>query len=761
MGSRCSLCAVRWCRGRRWARGRGALLMATGLVTVLGVQLPLAGAGAGRGMATAAAAPAGTLSFPLAWSVGPLPDAGAPIAEGSPGVAILDGGGPSVVVGDRAGRVYAYHLSGGAALPGWPVDAEFSVDSTPSVAQLAGRFDSVFVGAGDAIDPRGGYQAWGAAGNRLWSTTPANPPEDLRPETGVQASLAVGDLQGGTDVFAGSLGQEAYGLDASTGRALTGWPFFASDSDFSTAALADLYGTGQLDIVEGGDQTAGIAFGQSYRQGGHLRIFNPRGGLICDYHTDQTVDSSPAVGDFLAGGAAGIVVGTGAFFAGASDTDTVKAFNADCQLQWSARLDGATGSSPALADVEGDGRLDAVEGTDRGTGGSVWVLDAATGRTVWERPVISRVIGSVVTADLTGQGYQDLLVPTIHGVEVLDGRSGAEVTVLGSLLGFQNAPLVTDDPGGVIGITIAGYDGDNRGVIDHFEIPGSDGALAVGSGSWPQFHQGPALNGTTGGRITPWPSCLVPSAARPGYETVAADGGIFAFGQPFCGSTGGQRLHAPVVGMTNAPDRGGYWLVASDGGVFSFGGAGFYGSLGGIRLTRPVVGMAATPDGRGYWLVASDGGVFAFGDATFYGSTGKIRLRSPARGLAPTADGRGYLLVAADGGVFRFGDALFFGSMGGRPLQKPVVGIAIDGATGGYWLVAADGGIFAFDAPFYGSTGHVRLVRPIVGMQPTLDGRGYRLVAADGGIFDFGDAGFYGSVGGVHLNRPMVGMSGS
>jgi hypothetical protein len=30
--------------------------------------------------------------------------------------------------------------------------------------------------------------------------------------------------------------------------------------------------------------------------------------------------------------------------------------------------------------------------------------------------------------------------------------------------------------------------------------------------------------------------------------------------------------------MASTPDGGGYWLVAADGGVFSFGDAGFFGS---------------------------------------------------------------------------------------------------------------------------------------------------------------------------------------
>ena len=78
----------------------------------------------------------------------------------------------------------------------------------------------------------------------------------------------------------------------------------------------------------------------------------------------------------------------------------------------------------------------------------------------------------------------------------------------------------------------------------------------------------------------------------------------------------------------------GYWLVASDGGIFSFGGAGFYGSTGGEGLPSPVVGMAPTTDGHGYWLAAADGGVFALGDALFSGALAGLPLNSPVVGLS-------------------------------------------------------------------------------------------------------------------------------
>ncbi len=83
----------------------------------------------------------------------------------------------------------------------------------------------------------------------------------------------------------------------------------------------------------------------------------------------------------------------------------------------------------------------------------------------------------------------------------------------------------------------------------------------------------------------------------------------------------------------STPDGKGYWLVAADGGIFTFGDAGFYGSTGAMTLNKPIVGMASTPDGKGYWLVAADGGIFTFGDAGFYGSTGAMTLNKPIVGI--------------------------------------------------------------------------------------------------------------------------------
>jgi hypothetical protein len=255
---------------------------------------------------------------------------------------------------------------------------------------------------------------------------------------------------------------------------------------------------------------------------------------------------------------------------------------------------------------------------------------------------------------------------------------------------------------------------------------------------------------------------LVVSApiARPGYDEVASDGGIFNFGGAgFYGSLGSLTLNKPIVGMAVTPDGGGYWLVASDGGVFAEGDAGFFGSLGGTKINKPIVGMAAAPDGQGYWLVAADGGIFNYGSAGFFGSLGGTVLNKPVVGMAAAPDGQGYWLVASDGGIFNYGSSGFFGSLGSLVLNKPVVGMAAMPDGQGYWLVASDGGIFTKgDAGFFGSLGSLVLNRPVVGMAATPDGQGYWLVASDGGIFAEGDAGFSGSMGGKPLNKPIVGM---
>lgn len=84
-------------------------------------------------------------------------------------------------------------------------------------------------------------------------------------------------------------------------------------------------------------------------------------------------------------------------------------------------------------------------------------------------------------------------------------------------------------------------------------------------------------------------------------------------------------LNKPAAQMVATKSGKGYWIVAADGGVFDYGDASFHGSLPGLGVTpnAPIVSMTITADEGGYWLLGADGGVFCFGNALFYGAANK------------------------------------------------------------------------------------------------------------------------------------------
>jgi hypothetical protein len=62
---------------------------------------------------------------------------------------------------------------------------------------------------------------------------------------------------------------------------------------------------------------------------------------------------------------------------------------------------------------------------------------------------------------------------------------------------------VTDDANGAVGVTLAGFNADRHGIVEHYELKGSQGSLVDETGSWPMFHHDPSL---TGSSETPYPA---------------------------------------------------------------------------------------------------------------------------------------------------------------------------------------------------------------------------------------------------------------
>ena len=655
-------------------RSRLSLSVAVALLTSVG--------GAALNVAPAAAAgpaPRWSATTPGAW-----------FTWGSPVIGDVNNDGRNdVVVGGQNSRLYAYD-SNGALLPGWPAVTTSAVNSTPAVGDVDGDGQNeVVVGTGtlEVAGARGALNIFNSNGGRrcerLMSTTHGQ-------ANAVYGAPAIGDVTGDglNDVVFGSWDHTIYVTNGNCG-------VIASkdnrDSVFSNPALFDVDGTGQLDIFIGGDASENSKVpGDSFNGGIFRRLRYDGSGTLAqvwEHRSTEAFQNGAAIGDITGDGQPEVVTGSGMYWCrlrgtcpSAPDSNKVWAFNLHNGGDvpgWPKRatMNTTFNSSPALGDLDGDGVADVVIGSTsinpnvpgELAGGAIDAFYSRGGRKSFVTDDVQQP-GSPVIADVDGNAGNEVLFANTPKVFVL---SGSSLTNTGLDLGgpiplsHVNAVAIGELQPGQWSVVTAGFlPNDKSGRVDAFTIP------TPKSAPWPmlgqnRFHRGSDQIG------------LPPIECDSGYRLVAADGGVFAFGNSeFYGSAGAIRLNQPIVGSTPTPSNKGYWFVASDGGIFNYGDAKFYGSTGAIQLNRPIVGMSATSSGAGYWFVASDGGIFNYGDAKFYGSTGAIQLARPVVGMRATPAGKGYWFVASDGGIFNYGDAEFCGSTGRLRLASPIVAMS-------------------------------------------------------------------------------------
>jgi hypothetical protein len=444
----------------------------------------------------------------------------------------LDPGRKQIVFGTQSRRLYVL-LADGSVAPGFPKTVPAPINSSPAVGDLDGDGEpDIVVGFGSSLALRrhGGIWAFRRDGTVLWKRTTKDFDGDGWRDA-VFSTPAIGDVDGDGDVEVayGSWDGRVYLVDGATGKNHPDWPRFVRDTVWSSPALHDLDGDGKLEVIVGIDaHLEGIP--TNTPDGGCLHVFRFDGSELNGFPVcvDQAMFSSPSIGDLDGDGLPDIVIGTGTYWP--NRTHAVYAFRGDGSPLpgWPVGVDGQVSTSPALADLDGDGDLDVVVTSDASGPGRAFHVDAFDGSGVRLFASVvphsfsgfSLSAGEPVIADVTGDSAPEILLPTNTEVCVI-AATGEQLTDDGS----HDGRFSMYTPTGLSNVAVGDLDGDaipEVVAVSATPFPGATDTLvnvwnplsrAAQTPPWGMFRAGPERLGVA-------PATLAGSGSRYGAVDV-------------------------------------------------------------------------------------------------------------------------------------------------------------------------------------------------------------------------------------------------
>lgn len=504
---------------------------------------------------------------------------------------------------------------------------------------------------------------------------------------GVVSSPTPGDLDndGDLEIVFGGFDQRVYAFHHD-GSPVSGWPRFVRDTVWTSPALADLDNDGFLEIIFGIDtHHEGTPFNTP--NGGGLYVFRGDGRIMPGWpkFIGQTIFSSPAVGDLDGDGDLEIVHGTGDYFNNPTAGNKLYAWDHQGNLLWTGATSGYVVGSPALGNLDLDPQLEVVVGAkDK----YVYAWNH-NGSLLWKtmpKDYLGQTMSlyTPVLADYNGNGTNEVFVNIFWETAVLDGLDGTQLTA--SFLGDSRPSYLTDWSTSGNAPALGDLDGD--GLLELVSASGSEAgsaaavyywnlntASSTATAPWPMFQQNGAHLG-----VHPQakaldsvvvehslPSLMMPDSTQDARITLRNTGteawrgsdqvclGAVDDGDPLhpgnriclaaneAISPGQQRTFSLSL---ESPGEPGYyvsdWRLVSDAQGRWFG-----------RTARQTVKVSNQPSLQ----VLSTGGIFAGGLATrAFPAHESFWNWAAAKVWTPTPDGRGYHMLDSFGGYWYGGE---------------------------------------------------------------------------------------------------------
>jgi|HigsolmetaAR201D_1030396.scaffolds.fasta_scaffold11042_2 hypothetical protein len=428
------------------------------------------------------------------------------VRRGSPTIAEIDGNtgnGKEIVIGGRDGRLYVHRANG--SLLWWkmamPVSSctypagDGALHSAPSVGALYGDgVPYVVVAYGSIQGPSSGSNCPGGVvafdgrnGNERWRYVLNTSGEALH---GTLSTPGLADVDGDGKLEVG-FGDFERNITLLNHNGSVRWKFHNADTVWSSPAFADVDGDGLPDMIIGSDISANNRINPPTSDGGYITAFK---GSTCGKTTaqgacqpiwrkfyNQVIWSSPAIADLDGNGVKEVIIGSGCY----------DHFSPQTRGHWVKILDirngneirtlnaqGCTSASPAIGDIDNDGKLEivtTVNGRFVGKPGVVqaWDYENSTPKWTIDPRIANGIIndqdidlGSPVLADLDGNGSIEVIVSHFSDVAVFRGDNGAQLTCRNCSNGtramftfytLQSTPAVGDiDGDGDLEVVIGG-----------------------------------------------------------------------------------------------------------------------------------------------------------------------------------------------------------------------------------------------------------------------------------------------------------------